>query len=184
MDVQRQIAKALRQDPQRAVLEYRGEMIDCGRICELADSLIAGLQEAGVPQDAPVAVVARNRPARASAGLGLIDETVTLLELWAPGMSASELFQVALDSGQFPNVSARRLRNIVAECFRPRYMAPESDVVAHLKQLHRALTGAAFWPIAPYSPLSRQRDPGGFCPRGLLGALRRRIRSDQQGRRH
>ncbi len=36
------------------------------------------------------------------AGLGLVDETNTLLELWTPGMSANQLNQVALEKGRFP----------------------------------------------------------------------------------
>lgn len=78
------------------------------------------------------------------AGLGLIDETSTLLSLWSPGMGSSELFQTALDSGQFPNVAARRLRNIVVECFKPRYMTPDSESVGFLQQLQPALTSSAF----------------------------------------
>ena len=56
------------------------------------------------------------------AGLGLVNETKTFLELWSPGMSANQLYQVALESGRFPTVTARRLRNIVVECFAPRYL--------------------------------------------------------------
>jgi hypothetical protein len=57
------------------------------------------------------------------AGLGLVSETKTLLDLWSPGMSCgSELHQIALESGRFPTVTARRLRNIVVECFAPRYL--------------------------------------------------------------
>ncbi len=78
------------------------------------------------------------------AGLGLIDETNTLLTLCSPGMNGSELFQTALDSGQFPNVSARRLRNIVAECFRPRYMVSGTEVVETLKVLQPVLPSRAF----------------------------------------
>jgi hypothetical protein len=69
------------------------------------------------------------------AGLGLVGETKALLDLWAPGMSVSQLHQVALQSGRFPNVTARRLRNIVAECFAPRYMVSGAAPAAHLKQL-------------------------------------------------
>ncbi|WP_432697184.1 BrxA family protein [Marinobacterium sp. YM272] len=56
------------------------------------------------------------------AGLGLIEETKLLLSLYEPGQSATSLYDKALDSGMFPNVSARRLRNIVVECFNPRYI--------------------------------------------------------------
>ena len=56
------------------------------------------------------------------AGLGLLEETRQLLQVYQPGMSASQLYEAALASGRFPLVTARRLRNIVAECFAPRYM--------------------------------------------------------------
>lgn len=69
------------------------------------------------------------------AGLGLIDETKTLLELWAPGMDVARLLQAALHSGSFPNVAARRLRNIIAECFAPRYLVHHGAPVCHLKRL-------------------------------------------------
>ena len=49
------------------------------------------------------------------AGLGLVNETQLLLGIWQQGMSTTDLFQTALDSGEFPNVTARRLRNIIAE---------------------------------------------------------------------
>jgi hypothetical protein len=69
------------------------------------------------------------------AGLGVIDETRILLNLWQPGMKSSALYQAALDSGDFPNVTARRLRNIVAECFAPRYLAKGDYPAAILKEL-------------------------------------------------
>lgn len=61
------------------------------------------------------------------AGLGMIDETAVLLELWRPGMDASRLFDAALSSGRFPNVSARRLRNVVSECFATRYLVRDAS---------------------------------------------------------
>ena len=67
------------------------------------------------------------------AGLGLVNETKTLLDLWSPGMSAAQLHQVALESGRFPTVTARRLRNVVTECFAPRYL--REPKVAQLLQL-------------------------------------------------
>lgn len=69
------------------------------------------------------------------AGLGLISETKALLDLWEPGMLAPHLYQAALESGRFPNVTARRLRNIVIECFAPRYLVRGSAPAAHLKRL-------------------------------------------------
>jgi hypothetical protein len=69
------------------------------------------------------------------AGLGLIGETKALLDIWKPGMGTMSLYQTALESGRFPNVTARRLRNIVAECFAPRYLAGGGAPAAHLKLL-------------------------------------------------
>lgn len=74
------------------------------------------------------------------AGLGLIQETRSLFEIWRPGMGANELYQIALQSGHFPNVSARRLRNIVVECFAPRYLSDEGKPAEYLKRLSPGLS--------------------------------------------
>ena len=76
------------------------------------------------------------------AGLGLVTETKTLLDLWTPGMTVSQLFQVALNSGRFPTVTARRLRNIVAECFAPRYLTADGVPAAHLQRLSTVVSTA------------------------------------------
>lgn len=68
------------------------------------------------------------------AGLGLLEETRQLLKVYQPGMSTSQLYDAALASGCFPLVTARRLRNIVAECFAPRYMH-DPHVASLLKSL-------------------------------------------------
>lgn len=75
------------------------------------------------------------------AGLGLLEETRQLLQVYLPGMSASQLYEAALASGRFPLVTARRLRNIVAECFAPRYMR-DPQVAARLKSLVDRFTTA------------------------------------------
>lgn len=74
------------------------------------------------------------------AGLGLVIETKTLLELWSPGMSANQLHQLALESGRFPTVTARRLRNIVVECFAPRYLSAHANAAKNLKLLAPAIS--------------------------------------------
>ena len=76
------------------------------------------------------------------AGLGLVNETKTLLELWSPGMSANQLHQVALESGRFPTVTARRLRNIVVECFAPRYLSANANAAKNLRLLAPAISSA------------------------------------------
>jgi hypothetical protein len=75
------------------------------------------------------------------AGLGLIEETRQLLEVYQPGMTVPQLYDAALGSGRFPLVTARRLRNIVAECFAPRYLR-EPKVAQYLKGLVNRFSSA------------------------------------------
>jgi hypothetical protein len=60
------------------------------------------------------------------AGLGMIEESIKLLDYFSDDQSVTDLYNEALDSGAFPNVTARRLRNIIAECFSPRFMKAEN----------------------------------------------------------
>jgi len=69
------------------------------------------------------------------AGLGLVTETVRLLDLWEPGMSGQRLLRIALESGAFATISARRLRNIVIEAFAPRYLVDDAQPARVLKIL-------------------------------------------------
>jgi hypothetical protein len=55
-------------------------------------------------------------------------------------MDAPALYQAALQSGRFPTVSARRLRNIVVECFAPRYLINNGLPARLLHKLHHTLT--------------------------------------------
>lgn len=76
------------------------------------------------------------------AGLGLVEETKLLLSLYEEGMTTTELYEKALNSGLFPMVSARRLRNIIAECFSPRYIKP--GVAITLKRLESITASSTF----------------------------------------
>lgn len=78
------------------------------------------------------------------AGFGLIAETHLLLKLWQPGMTSAELTQAALQSGQFPNVSARRLRNVVVEAFAPRYLVDNGQPALRLKAMQGYLSRREF----------------------------------------
>ena len=74
------------------------------------------------------------------AGLGMIEETKILLSLWEPGMTQTDLYQEALNSGRLPGVSARRLKNIVTECFGPRYLIENGRPANYIKVLNPALS--------------------------------------------
>ena len=74
------------------------------------------------------------------AGLGLIEETKILLDLWKPGQNPTALHQAALESGRFPNMTARRVRNVVAEGFAPRYLVSQGTPAEHLNALKASLS--------------------------------------------
>jgi hypothetical protein len=80
------------------------------------------------------------------AGLGVIDETIKLLDLWQPGMNKADLYQEALNSGHFPNVSARRLKNLVYECFATRYLV-DGDYPAFILKKIKHLSSKEFLQI-------------------------------------
>lgn len=78
------------------------------------------------------------------AGLGLIEETKSLLDLWHPGVTSKELYRDALDSGSFPNMSARRLKNVVSECFTTRFLTDKDYPANLLKQVFPILSSTEF----------------------------------------
>jgi hypothetical protein len=73
------------------------------------------------------------------AGLGMAEETNSLLALWREGMTAAQLSRVALDVGVFPSMSARRVRNVVQECFAPRYLVNNGYPAHAIKRLQPKL---------------------------------------------
>ena len=79
-----------------------------------------------------------------NAGLGMIEETKIMLELWNPGMSSSELLQMGLQSGRFPNITARRLRNFVVEGFARCYLRDDAAPARLLRQVQGVLANPAF----------------------------------------
>lgn len=74
------------------------------------------------------------------AGLGLLPETEKLLHLWEPGMDSRALLERALDGGDFPTMTARRLRNIVSEGFAPRYLVNGAEPATVLKSMRQVLS--------------------------------------------
>ena len=75
-----------------------------------------------------------------NAGLGLIDETLALLELWHEGMDTPALTRVAVQSGRFPSMSARRIENMVSDGFAIRYLVNGAVPARLVKALTDRLT--------------------------------------------
>jgi hypothetical protein len=78
------------------------------------------------------------------AGLSLLDETPILLDLWQEGMNGTDLYRAALESGQFPSMSARRLHDFIMVGFGLRYLSGDRPAAPLLKQLKSALSKKEF----------------------------------------
>jgi hypothetical protein len=83
-----------------------------------------------------------------AAGLGALPETRVLLDLWERGTSAQELYTAALRSGKFPRLSARRLKNLVLDCFGRRFLAGGGTAALWLKTLAPRLAPREFDQVA------------------------------------
>ena len=79
-----------------------------------------------------------------NAGLGMLQEIKMLLDLWHSGMTAIELQGIALESGRFPNISARRLRNFIFQGFAPLCLYDNGERAVLLQKLHPILTNREF----------------------------------------
>jgi hypothetical protein len=55
-------------------------------------------------------------------------------------MNGSDLYKVALESGLFPNISARRLKNLIFEGFTPRYLYQDAQPLKYIKALQNGLS--------------------------------------------
>jgi hypothetical protein len=72
--------------------------------------------------------------AELSKGQGIVQETVTLLNEWQPGMNATELYKAVLSSGILGRASAQRTKDLVVRCFASRYLG-ENMPARNLKKL-------------------------------------------------
>jgi len=79
-----------------------------------------------------------------NAGIGMIDETRTMLDLWQPGMGNVDLYKAALESGLFPNIAARRLQNFIKECFGPRYLVSKGGPAKILRSVQSRFSNREF----------------------------------------
>lgn len=78
------------------------------------------------------------------AGQSIIEESRILLDLWQPGMTKIDLFNTALQTGRFPNMSARRLRNLIVEGFGPRFLHGDEKNAEFMKKALSALSTHEF----------------------------------------
>jgi hypothetical protein len=68
-------------------------------------------------------------------GQGIIEETLTLLRIWKPGMSAQGLVEVAVREGALRRATAKRTRDLIVEAFARRYLIDNGRPARQLKAL-------------------------------------------------
>jgi hypothetical protein len=80
-------------------------------------------------------MTARKYTTALSKGQGLIPETVSLLQIWEPGMTSLQLVSSALDTGALSKATAHRVRGIITEGFASRYLVDSPAPALYLKSL-------------------------------------------------
>ena len=94
MDFNDQLRASLRATPEAHLFEYKGREYSRGEISAFADRAVALLDAAGVPADARIGVIVRNRALHAAAMLGLIAHgrlLTTVYAIQSPEAMAAEI---------------------------------------------------------------------------------------------
>lgn len=68
-------------------------------------------------------------------GLGILEETFVLLQVWKPGISGRQLADVAIKDGILGKATAKRAKDLVAKVFVPRYLVDNGRPAEQLKNL-------------------------------------------------
>ena len=68
-------------------------------------------------------------------GHGIIEETMALLDIWEPGMSAPQLAKIAISNGVLRRATAKRAQDLVIRVFAPRYLVDNARPAQQLKTL-------------------------------------------------
>lgn len=66
-------------------------------------------------------------------GQGMIQETITLLQIWEPGMDSSQLVNQVLASSALQRATAKRVKDIIKEVFVGRYLIDNARPANQLK---------------------------------------------------
>ena len=86
-------------------------------------------------------------------------------------MSVPVLYQQALESGQFPGMTARRLRKCRRGMFAPRYLGDGAAPARHLQQLLPTLGNKELFAVSAAVYLPFHPKPGRLYSPGLLAPL-------------
>ena len=104
MDISAMLTSAVDDDPDRVGIEFEGVPISCRTLHEYFGQLQGTLVQAGVPANAPIALLARNRPAQAAALLGLVESRRAVSNVYA--FQSPEAVAADLESSRFQVIVA------------------------------------------------------------------------------
>lgn len=68
-------------------------------------------------------------------GQGMLPETLRLLQVWEPGMSAMQLGEKVRTHGLIPKATSQRVSDIVGRAFAPRYLGKDGQPAGWLRSL-------------------------------------------------
>ena len=105
-------------------------------------------------------------------GLGLVDETRTLLDLWQPGMKAPDLYRSVLQAGYFGALSAQRLHDMISVGFGMRYLTGDAAPARLLKPNPVRCVPGSLQAIALSLHGTRASCARRFCLPGVLACVR------------
>jgi len=91
-------------NPDELVLDYFGATMSRGTLAKLARAIVAALDQAGVPVDASVGLIMRNRPLHVAAVLGLVAAERPLTSIYA--MQSPKLLAADIVESKFAAVIA------------------------------------------------------------------------------
>ncbi len=66
---------------------------------------------------------------------GIVSETIALLDLWEPGMTAPELARVAVERDVLGKATASRVKDVIYQGFAKRYLRPNEEPARLLREL-------------------------------------------------
>ncbi|EQA97659.1 class I adenylate-forming enzyme family protein [Sphingobium baderi] len=95
---------AIHATPERPVMEFKGRVFTAGELATYGDALIAMIEAAGVPEDAAIGIILRNRPIHAAVVQGLVAMRRPITTIYS--MQSAQAIAADLDASRFAVVVA------------------------------------------------------------------------------
>src|SRR3546814_7778892 len=89
MDFSERLYAVLHETPDQPMIEQAGRVFTAGELASWGDGIVALIEAGGVPRDACIGIVLRNRPAHAAAVQGLIATKWAITTIYAMQSAAA-----------------------------------------------------------------------------------------------